>query len=138
MYRVSAHALLPLPALTAPPAPLPGLPHPRTHGQADHGDEQPLLPPLARLPLSRPLPQGQPRRRAPPQPPPRAPPPHPSVQSGWGCPFGPSLSVWLAFSSPLCAAALAARWSVVGGRWSVVVVAVAVMAVTVVVVMNSD
>lgn len=97
-----------------------------SHGQAGHGDEQPLLPlclPIPRLsPLQGPAMQESPLRSHtwPLATPPGSP---PSVQSGWGCPFlVPPSWLWLAFSSPLpplCAAAVAAggRWSVVGGSW---------------------
>lgn len=118
MYRVSAHALLPPPPDFS--APLPPLPTHAPHGQADHGDEQPLLP-LACLPSPAPSPRASHAGEPPPQ-------PHPTraslaptsllcSQDGVAR-LGPSLVVWLAFSSLLCAAALAARWwwSVVGGR----------------------
>ena len=138
MYPVPSHALLP------PPGPPPTSPPVHPMGRPTMETSNPSCPPTRTcLPLSRPLPQGQPPG-APPTPlrshtrlpswPPRPPPPLCS-QDGVAR-FGfffwiPSLSVWLAFSSLLCAAALAAP---VGGRWSLV----EVVAVMVVVVMNSD
>lgn len=129
MYRVPAHApTLPFSCPLSLPLLLISFHSPlhSSHGQAGHGDEQPLLPlhlPIPRLsPLPGPAMQESPLRShtwslaTPPGSP-------PSVQSGWGCPFW-SLplgcgSLFPAPSPPLCAAAVAAggRWSVVGGSW---------------------